>query len=1142
MNLMKVVKGLYRGSEALYRVVYFLVAVVIIVAASYILGGKEFLAGSWGTDFRSALSNAYWIDKYFPNVPFWYPLAGGGVSITHSYPMLAFYIVSILHRLTNFNVTQVFAFLAYSSVPLMATGIYLFVATRIKNQTAALVAAIFYLVSPLAWTWIVDWGFYAEAVSHIFVVPAIIFWDLFFNSYITNPQQRRNVFYLILASLFLSLTLLTHFGAGFGVIGLYGFYILGYFIKERERKKVLVRGVAGLLMVTFLTFGLCASTMLSYNRYTKIAGYGGSGGTRALEQIKEGTLNASQVLKLTKGLIRNTDWLNAKTATRSISFPTVVSLFAILGVLLSFRTSRTLSLSLFAVFSLTATLSPGLIYWSQNHLPSIFINFISWRWSFIPLRMVVPTLAATGIFFTFDLILFWLKGGVGKFIKGIIVCFAGLAVASYALYNFGYLPAPEGKRDNYGAFGIDLRNLWGIRVANVESGTPDLYKDMCESINFFNYIEDKDSIQPLQKDGTVAWCSSIVSKYFLPLGVKSWCEDSLHPENKSSELCNVDNITEAKLKDIWNKCRSDNSYAKFCDFRFKSFWEQLALKNWVWVKPVYQAYIPEPLTDSLDKIVAENPKARIDFSPYVASYGMISPQINLNRQLSQIFIYTSGGSSINQRFDSYLTSALYLKNPIFGDTPDLAKNISEAYGLNYIYYSGSTDTGRLKGAGWEDFIIQKSEEGDVQGGVMKFTTGNSLISLNTKPTVLVIGQNRWFSYDTVFLIAYQGIIPYDDATLIWGGDSVDGYSLQDLKKFDTVLLYDYTYKNRSRANSILKSYVEGGGSLFIETGIQYKSPDWQTQGSESLDVIPYKKLTWQSVDKNGGYQFKDDKFTADLSLQGFGPLVINSNKWGFSTAKLEDAKSWTKPILVINDFPLIAYGNLGKGKIVWSGINGLGHAKQGANFYRDEMQLYKNLFSWLIEGKENLEYKVDYERVNPDRVVFNIEDGTNETTELIWKEAYYPDFSATLISGSKKKLLNIYRTGPGWSLILVPKVEAGDKIVFEYHKNIIENIYLGITVISIGFVLFLLYDSIFLGKKSKFIKVIGAVDRGVNPKFMNVRKNISNWWKKDDEDGTPVSSKSGVHNGERNSSDAENLLHSPVDPGSKISAKRDKKY
>ena len=76
---MKWIKLLAKVVEVLTRIIYFLVAVVIIAVASYILGGREFLAGSWGTDFRSALSIAYWIDKYFPNIPFWYPLAGGGV-------------------------------------------------------------------------------------------------------------------------------------------------------------------------------------------------------------------------------------------------------------------------------------------------------------------------------------------------------------------------------------------------------------------------------------------------------------------------------------------------------------------------------------------------------------------------------------------------------------------------------------------------------------------------------------------------------------------------------------------------------------------------------------------------------------------------------------------------------------------------------------------------------------------------------------------------------------------------------------------------------------------------------------------------------------------------------------------------------
>ena len=242
------------------KVLHALVVVIIVFVLAYIVGGRDYLAGRWGTDTGSALSTAAWIDNYFPNVPFWYPLAGGGVSITHSYPMLAFIMVSLIKRLFNLQLIEAFIFLSVSSVPLMALGIYSFVTLRFKNRTAALLASIFYVLSPVAWTWLTDWGFYAETVSHIFVFPAIIFWDLFFTSFISDPKRRRTRVYLILTVILSSLAFFTHFGTFFSLLTFFAFYIIGYTLKEKERKTVFVRGIIGLLIVTALTVGL---TLLS---------------------------------------------------------------------------------------------------------------------------------------------------------------------------------------------------------------------------------------------------------------------------------------------------------------------------------------------------------------------------------------------------------------------------------------------------------------------------------------------------------------------------------------------------------------------------------------------------------------------------------------------------------------------------------------------------------------------------------------------------------------------------------------------------------------------------------------------------------------------------------------------------------------
>ena len=76
-----------------------------------------------------------------------------------------------------------------------------------------------------------DWGFYAEVISHIFVLPAVIFWDLFFTSFLQKKGRIKNPVYLFLTVIFLSFAFLSHFVTGFAQMFFFAFYI-NYFNED----------------------------------------------------------------------------------------------------------------------------------------------------------------------------------------------------------------------------------------------------------------------------------------------------------------------------------------------------------------------------------------------------------------------------------------------------------------------------------------------------------------------------------------------------------------------------------------------------------------------------------------------------------------------------------------------------------------------------------------------------------------------------------------------------------------------------------------------------------------------------------------------------------------------------------------------
>lgn len=1101
---MKFLSWIIKTSTWLFRLFYLLLAVAAILVAAYALGGYEFLArGGWGSDLRSALSMLAWVDKYFPNVPFWYPLAGGGVSITHSYPVFSFYLVAILKRVSDLNLIQAFGVLGISSVFLMALGIYGFVALRFKNQTAALIASLFYLVSPIAWVWLFDWGFYAEAVSHMFVAPAIIFWDLFFTSFIEGMEKFRNRIYLALAVACLSLAILTHFGTGFALMGFFGFYILGYTIREKERKKVFARGLLALSLVGSLALAATALTTLPFYRYTKIAAESGLTGLLSYGQVKESDLPISQVLSLQPAITE----LGHPSPKRHISFPTVVSFFAVLGVLLSLQSVRSFTLALFAIFALVLSTNVGFMFWIVRHVPWPFHTPFGWRFTFIALRVVLPTLAALGAIWIFKVPFFWARGKISGFIKGAFASLAGLILVGFALYQFGYLPKPEGRPLNYGARGFDPRNIWSepklIRLPDVtkEDGYVDVEvaADDCMKENTCGYMEDEECLAGFEEEGEAEWCRSPLRPYFLPLAVYGWC-NWLTGSGGDHELCHPSELTEEQVKAFWQECREAQGFSNPCGIRFESLEEQILPAGWPEFKIAGGLNPSEWFGQVLERISAENPSARLDFSPYSPGLAMPAPYFNLDRNLSQIYIYAAD-SSLIRRFWGQEISAFYLEDPFYGKDPDLVANWTRWFGLNYLFFETSTDTRFLREAGWEPWVSSYTDEGVLTGGALKFSEENPLADLSEKPAVLVIGQNNVDAYGQVFRLASYGALPYEDAFIIWGKGTLDRYSVEELKNFDALALHGYAYSNPQKVSKTLADYVRQGGKVFIDTGWQYTVPDWESD--DPLDIIPLKKLSWKNLGKASDYSLEDFEIGGTLDLSQFGPLDYQGEPWSVSTSEKSDLRTGAQVILSVNDYPLVAAYKLGEGRVVWSGMNLFAHAKQKEALYREEVTLLKNLFAWLNEDSLVENFSVTYQRDHPDKVEFTVEEDVPNGGFLLWKEAYHPDFKASLVTSNESPVTNlpIYRAGPGWALIKVPELKEGEKIVYEYKTPLVEKASSALSFLTLFFLIPLyLAEGILLREKSLALRLFTKLEEKLHFIFFELPRKPLDWWGKKDED------------------------------------------
>ncbi|NIN69862.1 MAG: hypothetical protein GTO63_35305, partial [Anaerolineae bacterium] len=102
--------------------IHLAVTAALILALAYLLGHVMLDGPLKGSDSPLHVGYAAWLDQYFPDVPHWYPLQGGGVSLLHGYPILPHLLLVVLHRLSGLSILQVFRLVSFLGFPLTALG------------------------------------------------------------------------------------------------------------------------------------------------------------------------------------------------------------------------------------------------------------------------------------------------------------------------------------------------------------------------------------------------------------------------------------------------------------------------------------------------------------------------------------------------------------------------------------------------------------------------------------------------------------------------------------------------------------------------------------------------------------------------------------------------------------------------------------------------------------------------------------------------------------------------------------------------------------------------------------------------------------------------------------------------------------
>ena len=170
----------WRIAKDLGEVIFFGLVTLFVFALAYALG-RVLLIGSVGNDSLLHIANAAWFDGFFPDIPNWFPLQGGGISLQRSYSVFPYFLVAVTRRLAGISLLQAYRLVSFVSVPAAALGVYVFARMFLGSRTIGFIAAVLFLLSPISWSWILVQGYLATTVA-VISLPIVL---LIFDRYIS---------------------------------------------------------------------------------------------------------------------------------------------------------------------------------------------------------------------------------------------------------------------------------------------------------------------------------------------------------------------------------------------------------------------------------------------------------------------------------------------------------------------------------------------------------------------------------------------------------------------------------------------------------------------------------------------------------------------------------------------------------------------------------------------------------------------------------------------------------------------------------------------------------------------------------------------------------------------------------------------
>ncbi len=962
------------------------VAGALVLGATYVLTWPLLHNGGAGNDFLWHYHLVTWVNTTFPNLPWWYRWDVSGTPYREIYPLIPHWLAVAAARLSGSDLATGIQLIQFLVNPISALGLYAFFDWRMRRPLAGLAAALLFLLSPIGWVLLLDYGLYAYQVGTALFMPAVIAIDAFFWTWLRGDRGWAYRLSAILA-MGLSATMGTVSPELFPAPLL---VLLAYALAVpkgaggRRWKWLIV--VAPLTILGSLL--LEAVWLLPTSGFLSVVGF----------RTPPLTFNLSQVELLPLGSLLQLSPIGNTTGDRWSLSP-AVSMPALLGVLFFFKDGRVRAFSALSLLALGLQ-SQRWLWVPFGYLPlAQLFAFAARRPQMVLLTLCPPILAGIALYeIPGRLVSRWtatMPGLARRAAAGAIASLASVTLVADVVAFGDRASAPSTLAYGGLAAQVDLRDLWGRH----------------------------DSSCRFPGDASSALCAApSLSSRFAVTELSRGCLDDTRNLRSEVPICaalgdarnphwNSDNNPLIGQTAAWCRGRDD----PVCRALYTRVLDQIIqLGGW---RP-FRVGCLNPACQERDagwqrlREVFPSPPERAELSTD-------TPPAALN----EAFHNLTGGSQAETYGPQMIPSPSlysYLEDSMLAASGarSVKAALAQVLGIDFVALPAErTDLGvDYESLGWRQVHSSPRvyRNPKPSGLAAEWPAGSA---------VLVVGRSRSNQsdvYNAVFKRATTGMIPFEEGWIVRGRSAyVDDYSDAELAHYQAVLMLGYQHHDRRRAWDRLERYVQAGGSLFVETGWQYVDPDWNSGPAPAL--LPVPELRWQSLDPGAAVEVNGALDSA------FGSFAYEGGSWGAGGSGA--VRSAAEPLVKVGNQVVVARWKRGEGRVLWSGMNLIFHA--AARTSQDEDNFLRNQFAWLLPAAGQSQQHLTPIWPTDEQAEISLEPASRPTW-VLFKETSFPGWTAELKTPSETHRMRYVDAEFDYMLVRLESVPAGAKLVFRF--------------------------------------------------------------------------------------------------------------